>query len=269
MKRAGMIDIGANLASSSFERDLDEVIERAVEAEIDHIIITGSDESSNQRASELAQSNPGLLSSTAGLHPHHASQWSKAVFDQISDLIRQDHVVAIGETGLDYNRNLSTPEQQRIAFQAHLEIAATCKKPLFLHQRDAHDDFLAMMSSFPDLAHRSVVHCFTDTETALKEYLTLGTMIGITGWLCDKKRGKELRDIVRKIPLDRLMIESDAPYLMPHREKTKKTMKEKNRNEPCTLGQVAQQLADCREESVETVIAASSENACRLFGLKR
>jgi len=198
-----MIDIGANLANKSFNKDLEDVLVRAQDKSITNIIITGSCFNSNQQAFELAKNKPTLLYATAGLHPHHANEWNEAIQQQIQNLIDYPEVVAIGETGLDYNRNFSTPEQQRLAFSKHLAIAESCEKPLFLHQRDAHHDFFAMLSEHPQLAKKSVVHCFTDTATALDDYLSLGCSIGITGWLCDKKRGAELRETVKAIPLDK------------------------------------------------------------------
>lgn len=262
-----MIDIGANLASSSFDNDLSNVLSRAFEADISKIIVTGSCQESNRKSQLICDDYPGKLYSTAGLHPHHAKDWNEQIEAQILELAKLPSVVAIGETGLDYNRNLSSQEQQRLSFGKLLTMAAEHTKPLFLHQRDAHCDFYSMLSEHDGLAARSVVHCFTDTGTALEAYLELGTMIGITGWLCDKKRGQSLRDIVHLIPDDRLMIETDAPYLMPHRDKVKKTMANKNRNEPCTLNYVAEQLGSLRGQSTEHIKKITRENAERFFGL--
>ena len=176
-------------------------------------------------------------------------------------------MVAIGETGLDYNRNFSSPQEQRFSFAKLLELAQQSEHPLFLHQRDAHEDFFAMLGEHSALAPRAVVHCFTDRGEALEAYLEMGTMIGITGWLCDKKRGERLRDIVHLIPDDRLLIESDAPYLMPNRDKIRKTMAQKNRNEPCTLPHVVELLASLRGQAPEHVIESSTANAKRFFNL--
>lgn len=262
-----MIDIGANLASKSFQHDLDEVLERAKASGLQHIIITGSDFDSNQTALDIARKAPGFLSSTAGLHPHHADQWDAKLEQQLLQLLSKDTVKAIGETGLDYNRNFSTPENQRRAFEKHLSIATQIKKPLFLHQREAHEDFYAMLCEHKELCSSAVVHCFTDRLQALEKYIELGTMIGITGWLCDKKRGKALRDIVNHIPMDRLMIESDAPYLMPHREKIKSEMANRNRNEPHTLHYVARQLADLYQCDTDEIIQQTTNNARMFFKL--
>lgn len=264
-----MIDIGANLTNKSFNHDIEEVLERARLAGIEKIVVTGSCFESNRDALDLAKqkTNDDFLYSTAGLHPHHASDWNGEITEQIDQLLLNDSVVAIGETGLDYNRNFSDPADQRLAFQELLELAQAHNKPLFLHQRDAHNDFYSMLKAFPDLWQRAVVHCFTDTERALKDYLELGCYIGITGWICDKKRGKRLRDIVKHIPLNRLLIESDAPYLMPHRDQIKNTMAQKNRNEPCTLNHVAQQLAESLAVDKEEIINTTRNNAIRFFNL--
>ncbi len=262
-----MIDIGANLASNSFSHDLDKVIARAKNVGIDSIIVTGSCFNSNDKAHELTKDYSDFLYATAGLHPHHASQWDDKIEKQISTLATQQEVVAIGETGLDYNRMFSPEQQQLHAFEKHLQLAESVEKPLFLHQRDAHNDFVAMLNQYSQLCERAVVHCFTDTKAALKAYLDLGCYIGITGWLCDKKRGAELREIVQYIPIDRLMIESDAPYLMPNRDKLKHEMADKHRNEPFTLPHVAQQLAISIGQTVETVRLATTANAQRFFKL--
>lgn len=262
-----MIDIGANLASSSFSNDLDDVLDRANQAGITKIIVTGSCFESNKNSLQLAHEHQNFLYSTAGLHPHHASQWNNDVEIQIKSLINDELVVAIGEAGLDYNRKFSEPEQQCRVFEEILEIASKSTKPLFLHQRDAHDDFYALLRANQSICTRSVVHCFTDTESSLKALLDLGCYIGITGWLCDKKRGENLRDIVRYIPLNRLLIESDAPYLMPHRDKLKKTMAQKNRNEPSTLSYVVEQLAKSLGTTKNEIVDATTQNANVLFNL--
>lgn len=262
-----MIDIGANLASSSFSNDLDDVLDRAKRAGIEKIIVTGSCFESNHTSLQLAHQHRNFLYSTAGLHPHHANQWNKEVEIQIKSLINDELVVAIGEAGLDYNRNFSEPEQQRRVFTEILEIASKSSKPLFLHQRDAHSDFYGLLRAYQSVCTRSVVHCFTDTENSLRAFLDLGCYIGITGWLCDKNRGENLRDIVRYIPLDRLLIESDAPYLMPHRDKLKRTMAQKNRNEPHTLGHVVKQLAMSLGTTDKAIVDATTQNAITLFNL--
>jgi len=262
-----MIDIGANLANESFCDDLDEVLARARQAHVEKIIVTGSSVQSSAAAFELTRLHSGYLYSTAGLHPHEADHFNSDDIDTFKNLLTEPAVVAIGETGLDYNRNFSSPENQRKAFAAHLELADSVEKPLFLHERDAFDDMYAMLREHPRLCSRSVVHCFTGNENTLSHYLSLGCYIGITGWICDKKRGQQLRDIIQLAPLERLLIETDAPYLTPHKEQLHKQLKRKHRNEPWTLKHTAEALAKATASSVEKIVEHTTNNAQQLFNL--
>ena len=210
-----LVDIGANLAHESFDIDRDAVLARARAAGVRQIVITGSSLDSAQRAQQLALAHPGFLFATAGLHPHHASEWTVELEAAFRDLAGQPGCVSLGECGLDYFRDLSPREDQRRAFSAQLALAVELKKPLFLHQRDAHDDFLALLREYRPQLGAVVVHCFTDTREALHDYLALDCHIGITGWICDERRGRHLLEAVGDIPLDRLMVETDAPYLLP------------------------------------------------------
>ncbi|NNL11914.1 MAG: hydrolase TatD, partial [Pseudomonadales bacterium] len=230
-----MIDIGANLAGKSFSADLPEVLARARQHSVEQIIVTGSDLESSQRAIDLSNKHPGLLYATAGIHPHTASEFSDATAGTLEQMLARDCVVAIGETGLDFNRNYSSQAAQTRSFEAHLELAESIDKPLFLHERDAFTAFYACMQKHPALCKRAVVHCFTGNRQALHAYLELGMHIGITGWICDKKRGRRLRTIVRDIPLERFMIETDAPYLIPNKEQLAPLLAKPHRNEPWTL----------------------------------
>jgi len=262
-----MIDIGANLANSTFLSDLDAVLERAREANVSQIVITGSDQASSILAKELANQHSQYLYATAGLHPHHASDFNQTLLNTFTGLLADEKVVAIGETGLDYFRNFSPADDQKTSFLAHLELAEAIKKPLFLHERDAFEEFSAIMQAHSALCERAIVHCFTGNKTALKTYLDMGMYIGVTGWICDKKRGAELREIIRYAPLDRLMIETDAPYLTPHVEGLKKQLAIKHRNEPWTLSYTAQALADAMGIEAETVIETTTKTARSFFGL--
>jgi TatD DNase family protein len=262
----GLIDIGANLAHDSFNRDRDAVLQRAWDAGLDAIVITGSSRESSHRARELAQFTVGhpsgrRLYATAGLHPHHATEWSSAFADEIRELARDPVVVSLGECGLDYNRSYSPHDAQRSAFAAQLELAAQLKKPAFLHQRDAHADFIAILREHRARLGDVCVHCFTDTRAALDDYLAAGCYIGITGWICDERRGRELYETSRAIPDDRLMIETDAPYLLPRN--APKTSE--RRNEPMYLPYVARALAEARGATVEHVAQITSANARRFF----
>lgn len=262
---AGLIDIGANLAGESFHHDLDAVLARAWEAGLGKIVVTGSSLESSLRAAELARQHPGKLYATAGLHPHHASEWTPELGATFRELAQTSRVVSLGECGLDYFRDLSPRDDQRHAFIAQLEIAAELNMPVFLHQRDAHEDFLAILREWRLRLGNVVVHCFTDTRSAMNDYLALDCHIGITGWICDERRGAHLIEAVRDIPDDRLLIETDAPYLLP-RTAPKQASR---RNEPAFLHWVVKALATARDQSEDDIARMSSTNALRFFGLDR
>jgi TatD DNase family protein len=259
-----LIDIGSNLTHASFAADRDSVIARATQAGVLRQIVTGADLDSSKAAAELAAAHPGTLSSTAGVHPHHAQGFDASRRGEFIELLRQTPVVAVGECGLDYFRDLSPRAAQRAAFIAQLEIAVETGKPVFLHQRDAHDDFTAILIDYAKRLAGGVAHCFTGGQGELEDYLALGLSIGITGWICDERRGRPLRDAARYVPAQRLLLETDAPYLLPRdlvpRPKSR-------RNEPCYLPHIARAVAAARGEPLDTVAASSTQNAVRLFGL--
>lgn len=263
-----MIDIGVNLTNSQLIGNADAILTRAQNAGIEHIIITGTDVLSSQHALALCSKYhsselPGL-SCTAGIHPHDASDWGEETEQQIRQLAIESNVVAVGETGLDFNRNFSPPEQQIRSFRKHLEIACEIGKPLFLHERDAFDTQADILSDFANDLPPVVIHCFTGSQTSLHRYLEMGFYIGITGWVCDERRGQELADIVSDIPLNRLMIETDAPYLLPRNM----SPRPKSRvNEPAYLGWIVRKLSECYGVEEQAIVAHSSENARLFFGL--
>ncbi|MGE8287960.1 MAG: TatD family hydrolase [Stenotrophomonas sp.] len=256
-----LIDIGANLTHDSFERDLDAVLERARAAGVVQMVVTGASREHSPQALELARRHPGFLYATAGVHPHHASEYTDECDAEMRALHVHPEVVAVGECGLDYNRDFSPRPAQRKAFERQLQIAVDTAKPLFLHQRDAHDDFIAMMKNFDGRLGPAVVHCFTAERGELFDYLDRDYYIGITGWLCDERRGAHLRELVKHIPAERLMIETDAPYLLP---RTLKPMPKDRRNEPAFLSHIVQELARDRGEDV-AVTAANATAATRAF----
>ncbi|HEV7607436.1 MAG TPA: TatD family hydrolase [Steroidobacteraceae bacterium] len=257
-----LIDIGANLAHDSFEADRDAVMHRAAAAGVAQMIVTGSSEESIRKAITLCQAHPGVLFATAGVHPHHAVDLTTHTLPALQELARDSSVVAVGECGLDYFRDLSPRDLQRRAFAWQLELAAATGKPVFLHQRDAHEDFIAILREHR--VTRGVAHCFTAGELERDAYLALGLHIGITGWINDERRGLHLREVVKGIPADRLLIETDAPYLMP---RDIKPAPKTRRNEPAYLPYVARAIATARGESAESVAATSTANARHLFGL--
>jgi TatD DNase family protein len=259
-----LIDIGANLGHESFLPDLAAVLQRARAHGVGRMIVTGASRDSSRHALNLAKAHPGRLFATAGVHPHHAIDYDDAT-DALLREISQDYAIrAIGETGLDYNRNYSPREVQRQAFERQLQIAVDVQKPLFLHQRDAHADFIALLRRYRDRVPAMVVHCFTDTAEALRDYLALDCHIGITGWICDERRGTHLRELVREIPANRLMIETDAPYLLP---RTVRPPPAHRRNEPMYLRHICEEIARDRGEPVEVTAANSTATAEAFFGL--
>jgi TatD DNase family protein len=262
-----MIDIGANLAHDSFERDRDAVLQRAWDAGLSAIVVTGSSRDSSLKARALAHAHPGKLYATAGLHPHHAADWNDELAATIRELAADPAVVSLGECGLDYFRNFAPHDAQRAAFVAQLELAVELGKPLFLHQRDAHTDFVAILREFRPRLGPVCVHCFTDTRAALEDYLALDCSIGITGWICDERRGRPLYELAPLIPAERLLVETDAPYLLPRTVPRSVVGGAERRNEPAFLPYVVQALAQARGASVDAVAAATVANARRFFDL--
>ena len=259
-----LIDIGVNLTHDSFDRDRSEVIARAGAAGVAQMIVTGASGASSRQALALARAHPGLLHATAGVHPHHAHEYDDETDTLLRELATATEVRAIGETGLDYFRNYSPHAAQVAAFERQLAIAIDTGKPLFLHQRDAHDDFIACLDGVRDRIPRAVVHCFTGERDELVACLDRGFHIGITGWISDERRGVHLREIVKLVPADRLMIETDAPYLLPRDLHPKPSHR---RNEPMYLAHVCAAVAAARGESPEAVAASTTATARAFFGL--
>jgi TatD DNase family protein len=264
-----LIDIGANLTHDSFDHDRDAVLQRARDAGVVQMIITGASREHSPQALALAQAHPGELFATAGVHPHHATEYTDECDAEMRALHAHPEVVAVGECGLDYFRDFSPRPAQRKAFERQLQIAADLAvegrgKPLFLHQRDAHEDFVAMMKNFDGRLGPAVVHCFTGSREELFDYLDQDWHIGITGWLCDERRGLHLRELVKSIPANRLMIETDAPYLLP---RTVKPQPSHRRNEPMYLAHIVEELARDRGEEVETTARITTSTAREFFRL--
>ena len=259
-----LIDIGANLTHESFRHDFDAVLDRARTHGVTRMIVTGASHTGSEHALDLARAHPGFLYATAGVHPHHAIDYNDATDALIRTLAHASEVRAVGETGLDYNRNYSPRDVQLQVFERQLQIAVDVGKPLFLHQRDAHHDFIALLKKYRDKVPAAVVHCFTDTREALHDYLALDCHIGITGWICDERRGTHLREFVRDIPANRLMIETDAPYLLP---RTVRPQPSHRRNEPMFLKHICEEIARDRGEEVDVTAANSTAAAAAFFSL--
>jgi len=258
-----LIDIGANLGHSSFDEDRRAVLERAAAAGITRLIVTGTSVTESAKALEIAEIEPTCYA-TAGIHPHHASEFDASSVPALRQLAGSPRVVAIGECGLDYYRNFSPRAAQLTAFAAQLDLAIQCRMPVFLHQRDAHDDFIGMLRERSGALSGGVAHCFTGNREQLAECLELGLHVGVTGWVCDTRRGAALREAVPSIPLDRLLLETDAPYLLPHNIDPKPRSR---RNEPSFLIYVLETVSTLLGLSIYEVAAATTRNAERLFAL--
>jgi TatD DNase family protein len=263
----GLVDIGANLGNRAFRDDLDDVLARAEGAGVEVIIATGTSVAGSRRACEIAAQkrvrSPRLFA-TAGIHPHDATQCGPDAIAALRELCARSDVVAVGECGLDFDRNFSPRDAQLRCFEAQLELAAELVMPVFLHERAAQDDFAAILAKHRPRIPRAVVHCFTGTGEALARYLELDLHIGITGWICDERRGTHLRELVRSIPKDRLMVETDAPFIMPRDLRPKPRS---NRNEPALLPHVLRSVATARGESAEELARTTTETARAFFAI--
>jgi TatD DNase family protein len=259
-----LIDIGANLTHDSFHDDFEEVLARARNQGIARMIVTGASIEGSEQALALAQQYAGFLFATAGIHPHHATDANDKALAGISALARHPEVRAVGETGLDFFRNFSPRDRQIESFEAHLEIAAGNGLPVFLHERDAAPTFAEVLAPWRTRLDKVVVHCFTGDKDALYSYLDLDCHIGLTGWVCDERRGTHLIPLIADIPRDRLMIETDAPYLMPRNVEPKPNTR---RNEPQYLPWICRFVAEVLHESYEDVARRTTENARRFFSL--
>jgi len=262
MNAQNLTDIGLNLTHDSFDVDREAVLNRAQMAGVSRMLITGSDTSHSQKALALVKKYPNTLRSTAGVHPHHAGAVSAIDIPILRELMQQPEVLAIGECGLDYFRNFSTHEDQERVFRWQLDCAVEFRKPVFLHERDAHETFNSVVAEYRPRLVGAVAHCFTGDIAQVRNYIEMDLYVGITGWICDERRGQALREAVKHIPLHRLLIETDAPYLIPRTIKPKPAS---HRNEPMHLTEVLKKLALCRGESEEVIASATTENAKRLF----
>jgi TatD DNase family protein len=260
-----IFDIGANLTNKAFNSDRESVIDRAISARVTKIVVTASGISSAGDALALARTRPGILYSTAGVHPHDVRFCDENTLSSIRSLVRESEVVAIGECGLDFNRNFSQPATQEHWFTEQVSLACDLKKPLFLHEREAHDRFIGILDEFSGRLPAVLVHCFTGTKHELHAYLDRGFHIGITGWICDERRGLHLTELVKDIPADRLMIETDAPYLVP---RTMHPKPRNSRNEPAFLTYVLETIAKSGNRDIETVALETFATSIRFFNIQ-
>ena len=259
-----LIDIGVNLTDGAFKKHREAVINAAAEAGVDTLIITGTTLQETQQAITLCQQHRGRLFCTAGVHPHYSKDFTNSSASELKALLQAPEVVAVGETGLDFNRNYSTPEQQSKAFEQQLELACETGLPLFLHERDAHPQQIEMLRSYRDHFSHAVAHCFTGNKQELYNYLDLDLHIGITGWICDERRGAHLHPLLKEIPSHRLMLETDAPYLLPRDLKPKPKSR---RNVPQYLPHILTTTASLLGKSTEQLAKETRHTSIAFFGL--
>ena len=258
-----MIDIGANLTNSVFTDDLEDVSNRSKREDVRHVVVTGTNIRESHNAIALAVKYEPYLSATVGVHPHDADAVEPGWLNTLEGLTSSPHVVAVGEMGLDFYRDYSTRDAQRRVFEAQLELAARVELPVFIHDRDTDGEVLALLRRYAPA--KCVMHCFTGNSDELDGFIHEDFYIGVTGWICDERRGEELRRIVDRIPLNRLLVETDAPYLIP---RTMSKELSTRRNEPAYLNAVITELARCRRCAESVIREASVENACRVFGIE-
>ena len=272
-----IVDVGANLAHKRFKDDLPAVLARAHApgSDLGAIVITGTSMVSSRAALTIARdyASPSLvLRSTAGVHPHDASSFGSETAREMVRLLACEEVAAVGECGLDYDRMFSPREAQLRAFEEQLDIAIEAKMPVFLHERMAHDDFVRVLRPRAPKLRAAMVHCFTGTADELATYLELGLHIGMTGYLCDPRRGTHLPELVRRVPRGRLHVETDAPFLLP-RDYTAgsagnlRPPPRDGRNEPSLLRHVLRAVARARAETEEDTALHTREASRAFFSL--
>ncbi|MFO6423349.1 TatD family hydrolase [Motilimonas sp. KMU-193] len=259
-----MIDIGINLTNARFDKDRAEVIAAAQQAGVTAMIVTGTSLQESQQAAQLAAQYPDYLYATAGVHPHDAKSVDQDTWPALRELWALPQVKAVGECGLDYNRDFSPRPIQDKVFAAQLEQAVELQLPVFLHERDASARFIEILKPYRDQLPAAVLHCFTGTQEELHAYLDLDLHIGITGWICDERRGLHLHDAVKVIPDNRLMIETDSPYLVPRSLRPKP---KSSRNLPQYLPHIAQTIADIKGQPLAELIANTARTSRAFFAL--
>lgn len=256
-------DIGVNLSNSQLLSKIDYILAENTMHHIEGMIAIGCNVDESKQCIALA-SQYAPIYATAGVHPHHADHLTPDSIDELLSLIQNTHVVAVGETGLDFNRNYSTKPNQLSAFQTQIEMAIEVNKTLYVHQRDAHSDVLSLLKQYRSKLNNIVIHCFTDTEEALRAYIDLDCYIGITGWVCDERKGQALQQILQYIPSNRLLLETDAPFLLP---RTLKPKPKKSTNFPFYLPEIAKVVSALRQESIEMLTLTTTQNAYNCFNI--
>lgn len=257
------IDIGINLTNKQFYNEQEEIINRAIDNGVDYMILTGTSIRGSKESAAIAEDYPDVLFSTAGIHPHDAKSFNQESINELKKLLKQDHVISVGECGLDFDRDFSPRPVQEKCYKAQLELAIEVNKPLFLHERSAFKRFNEVTDDYLSQLPEAVIHCFTGTLSEAKTYLDKGFYLSFTGAISDEKRFKHLEEVIRYVPLDRMMIETDAPFMLP---KNMPRMQNR-RNEPSFLPYVAQTIAHLKKISISEVADETTETARNFFRL--
>ncbi len=257
-----IIDIGLNLMHKQFDLDREDVVKRAEKENVTPLIITGVHLNNSKKAANFAEKHIGKLYCTAGIHPHDAKTCNEDTIFELQKLAKKRQVCAIGECGLDYDRNFSPQNIQKKWFEEQIILAEELNMPLFLHERAAFSDFKKIMMNHKEICNHSVVHCFTGNGTELQNYLRMGCFIGITGWICDERRGQHLKTLIKMIPLNKLMIETDAPFLIP---RDLKLPVQNKRNEPIYLRHILKVISKCLNKEEDELAEILTNNTKEFF----
>jgi TatD DNase family protein len=262
------IDIGINLTNRQFQKDIDSILQNALDNDVSKMILTGTSVKGSEEALNIVKEHPTLLYSTAGIHPHDAKSMDNQSISRLRKLLQLEEVVAVGECGLDFDRDFSPRDQQEKCYKAQLELAIAMQKPLFLHERAAFTRFMAITNDYLPQLPKAVVHCFTGSMQEAKTYLDNGFYLGFTGAISDSKRFAHLQEVIRYVPLDKMLIETDAPFMLPKNvPKTSLTKYHERRNEPAFLPYVAQTIAAFKNITLAEVALATTNNAKAFFKL--
>ena len=262
------IDIGINLTNKQFHNDIDTIIQNALDADVSQMILTGTSIKNSEASAKIAKQYPNILYATAGIHPHDAKSFDEQSISKLNFLLKQDHVISVGECGLDFDRDFSPRPIQEQCYKAQLELSIAVQKPLFLHERAAYERFMAITKDYLPQLPKAVVHCFTGSLKEAKSYLDNGFYLGFTGAISDTNRFSHLKEVLQYVPLDRMLIETDAPFMLPKNvPKQALTKYHERRNEPAFLPYVAGTIAQFKGINLTDVAEASTKNAKDFFGI--
>jgi TatD DNase family protein len=262
------IDIGINLTNKQFQNDIDDVVQDALDADVSQMILTGTSVRNSEQSSRIAKEYPGILYSTAGIHPHDAKSFDAQSISKLRNLLKHKHVVSVGECGLDFDRDFSPRNIQETCYKAQLELAIEVQKPLFLHERAAFTRFMDITKDYLPQLPKAVVHCFTGSLSEAKTYLDNGFYLGFTGAISDSKRFEHLKEVIQYVPLDRMMIETDAPFMLPKNVPNSLLKKyHERRCEPAFLPFVAGTVAQFKGLSLNKAAEETTRNAKRFFSI--